>query len=134
MQPLNTLRRVSFISDGSTQLFVGPASSSLIEQIKVLSSTRATSLGFDRAKNEFGRSSGLSRMNVPVSTSSSVRRFHSSSDPSHHSMRAGSVSWATSSTQAIRRMFSVGAGKSPGITDVVIRAPKQNPDDVVRDK
>ena len=89
IQPLKTLRRVSFISDGSTQLLVGPASSSLIEQMNVLSSTRATSFGFERAKNELGRSSGFSRMNVPFSTRSSANSFHSSSEPSHHCTRSG---------------------------------------------
>jgi len=35
----------SYISAGSHQLFVGPAFSLVLEQINVLSSTRATSLG-----------------------------------------------------------------------------------------
>jgi hypothetical protein len=30
-------------------------------------------------------------------------------------------------------LFSVGAGNSPGIADVLIRAPKQNPDVIARD-
>jgi hypothetical protein len=42
--------RSSRISLGSRQLFVGPASSSLCEQMNVRSSTRATSLGSDSAR------------------------------------------------------------------------------------
>src|SRR5262249_19960839 len=40
--------RSRFIRTGSSQLFVGPASSSVSEQMKVWSSTRATSMGVDR--------------------------------------------------------------------------------------
>src|SRR5690606_5413348 len=89
MQPENSPSSVLRISVGSTQLFVGPASSSVREQIKVRSSTRATSDGSDQAKEEFGRLSGLSRRNVPAWTIISQRRSYSSSEPSHHSMRSG---------------------------------------------
>ena len=41
-----SLRRIPY---GSTQLFVGPAASFESEQMNVRSSTRATSLGSDRA-------------------------------------------------------------------------------------
>ena len=57
----------SRISAGSHQLLVGPASSSFSEQMKVRSSTRATSSGSDRARNESGRSSSFSFSNVPAS-------------------------------------------------------------------
>ena len=40
----------SRISPGSRQLLVGPASSSRSEQMKVRSSTRATSEGLERAR------------------------------------------------------------------------------------
>ena len=50
MQPLNSLWSVARISAGSFQLFVGPASISRVEQMNVRSSTRATSLGSDRAQ------------------------------------------------------------------------------------
>ena len=43
-----------FISAGSIQLLVGPASASSTEQMKVRSSTRATSLGSEAHQNEFG--------------------------------------------------------------------------------
>lgn len=39
----------SFISEGAFQWFVGPASSSFSEQMKVRSSTRATSEGSEAA-------------------------------------------------------------------------------------
>src|SRR5688500_10818318 len=43
---------VCFISAGSTQLLVGPASAGSAEQMNVRSSTRATSEGSVRAQNE----------------------------------------------------------------------------------
>jgi hypothetical protein len=49
MQPAYRPRMISFISSGSIQLLVGPASFSSREQMKVRSSTRATSLGVERA-------------------------------------------------------------------------------------
>ena len=45
MQPVKRPFRVFFMSAGSCQLFVGPASFSSREQMKVRSSTRATSAG-----------------------------------------------------------------------------------------
>ena len=48
--PLNLRRRISRISAGSCQLFVGPASSTRSEQMNVRSSTRATSPGSDSAR------------------------------------------------------------------------------------
>ena len=45
MQPWKRPAKVSRISSGAIQLFVGPASSCFSEQMKVLSSTRATSPG-----------------------------------------------------------------------------------------
>jgi hypothetical protein len=50
MQPSNSGCSVARISAGATQLLVGPASSLLREQMKVRSSTRATSLGSDQAR------------------------------------------------------------------------------------
>jgi len=48
--PRNRPLKVSRISDGGAQLLVGPASSSRSEQMKVRDSTRATSLGLERAR------------------------------------------------------------------------------------
>ena len=50
MQPLKRPSSISRISAGSRQLLVGPASSSCSEQMKVRSSTRATSAGSERAR------------------------------------------------------------------------------------
>src|SRR5471030_2979503 len=50
MHPLNRPARVARISTGSTQWLVGPASSSVFEQMNVRSSTRATSEGSDHAR------------------------------------------------------------------------------------
>ena len=72
---------IAFISTGSIQLLVGPASASSREQMKVRSSTRATSLGSDAQWKEFGFLSASSRVKVPAATSWSVRRVHSASEP-----------------------------------------------------
>ena len=45
---------IAFISAGSIQLLVGPASASSTEQMKVRSSTRATSVGSEAHQNELG--------------------------------------------------------------------------------
>ena len=50
IEPSNNGLNVARISSGSCQLLVGPASSSFSEQMKVRSSTRATSLGSDQAR------------------------------------------------------------------------------------
>ena len=49
MEPSKRPVRVCFISTGSRQLLVGPAPSSVSEQMKVRSSTRATSSGSEKA-------------------------------------------------------------------------------------
>ena len=119
MHPANRALSSWRISNGSRQLFVGPASASSSEQMNVRSSTRATSDGLERARNEFGRFSGLSLMKVPASTSCCVRRSHSSCDPSHHSTRSG---W---SVQRLlhpfeQLLFFVGALSRPGIAVIVV--------------
>ena len=48
--PLKSSSSWERISPGSRQLFVGPASSSFAEQMKVRSSTRATSPGSESAR------------------------------------------------------------------------------------
>jgi len=50
MLPSNSGCSVFFISAGSAQLFVGPASSFFSEQMNVRDSTRATSEGAERAR------------------------------------------------------------------------------------
>src|SRR5690242_11549771 len=54
MQPSKRGCSVARISAGATQLLVGPASSFFSEQMKVRSSTRATSLGSELARKELG--------------------------------------------------------------------------------
>src|SRR5680860_497546 len=98
----------AFISAGAIQLFVGPQSASSTEQMKVRSSTRATSEGSDAHQNELGFLSGLSRTSVPLATRSSVRVVHSSSEPSHQWTRSGWASSAISSTQAANLACVVG--------------------------
>ena len=92
MHPLNRECIFSNIWVLSAQLFVGPAWSFLFVQIKVRSSTLATSEGLDRARNEFGLLEGLSLIKVPLDTNCSVNSSHSSCDPSHHTTESGSHS------------------------------------------
>src|SRR3954466_7622929 len=54
MHPRYSSVMTAFISFGSIQLLVGPASASSTEQMKVRSSTRATSLGSEAQWNELG--------------------------------------------------------------------------------
>ena len=54
MHPRYSSVITAFISAGSIQLLVTPASASSTEQMKVRSSTRATSSGSEAAQNEFG--------------------------------------------------------------------------------
>ena len=115
MAPSNRPLRVPFISTGSCQLLVGPASCSCSEQMKVRSSTRATSVGSDRNRKELGRRSGFSWIAMPSSTMRVVRRSHSSWEPSAHSMRSGWARVATCSTHSSSFLFSVGGFSSPGM-------------------
>ena len=101
IEPSKRALSFGFISFGSTQLFVGPASSSFSLQMKVRSSTRATSLGSDHARKEFGRSVSLRRLKVPESSSSWHMRSYSACEPSHHSTLSGLHKAAISLTHAI---------------------------------
>ncbi len=49
-RPRNRPLKVSRISDGGAQLLVGPGVILALEQMKVRDSTRATSLGLERAR------------------------------------------------------------------------------------
>src|SRR6266853_762286 len=98
MHPANMPRIFCFISAGSAQLLVGPASSFVFEQIKVRSSTRATSLGCERARKQPGRFCALSRVNVPLWTIRSHSALYSCSEPSHQKTRSGWHSLTVSST------------------------------------
>src|SRR5215510_3443639 len=116
--PRNRRSSVSRISAGSRQLLVGPASISRSEQMKVRSSTRATSLGSVWAQNELGRFSGSRATKVPASTSCALSSARSCSDPSNQCTEAGSSNSVISSTQSSRRWCFVGAS-----TNRVYRRP-----------
>ena len=109
---------MAFISSGAIQLLVGPASFSSTEQMKVRSSTRATSVGSDWARKEFGFRSGLSRVKVPLATRASVSCSHSSSSPVHQCTRSGWVRSATSCTQ--ERMPSWVVAVSEWVVSIVM--------------
>src|SRR5881392_3346569 len=89
MQPRYSSSSFARISAGSFQLLVGPASGSAAEQMKVRSSTRATSLGSECAQKEPGRFAGSSSVKVPDSTSCLDRSSCSSSDPSNQWTSSG---------------------------------------------
>src|SRR5436190_7429412 len=108
IEPSNSSLSTSRISVGSRQLFVGPASSSLSEQMNVRSSTRATSPGSERARYELGRLASDRRVNVPASTSCWARPSYSSAEPSHQWTDLGFVRAAISSTQDSSFSFFVG--------------------------
>src|SRR5664280_1876463 len=98
---------IVFIWSGAIQLLVGPASFSSTEQMKVRSSTRATSEWSEAQWNELGLMSSLRRVKVPDATSPSVSVFHSWSEPVTQEMRSGVVSAATSATQAASPLWLV---------------------------
>src|SRR4051812_37566749 len=108
IEPSNFGVRRAFIFSGSIQLFVGPASSWVLEQMYVRSSTRATSLGWLRARKQPGRNSGFSLMNVPPATISSQSRSYSSCEPLHQYTWSGLHSAAVSSTQFSNSWFREG--------------------------
>src|SRR3954452_14136623 len=109
IDPLKRSVRTSRISAGSRRLLVGPASSSLSEQMKVRSSTRATSPGSERARKELGRLASESRSNGPASTSCCARASYSAAEPSHQWIASGRLSTATCSTHSSSFSFFVGS-------------------------
>src|SRR4051812_7909495 len=108
MQPANRPSSFLRISPGSAQWLVGPASSSRSEQMKVWSSTRATSLGSESARYEFGRLASESFSNVPASTIIRARASYSSALPSHQCTASGCVTSLTSSTHRRSAWLRVG--------------------------
>src|SRR5450631_1467374 len=113
---------IAFILSGAIQLFVGPQSFSSTEQMKVRSSTRATSEGSEAQWKELGLMSSLRRVKVPDETSPSVSIFHSCSEPVIQEMRSGVVRAATSATQAESLLWLVEPSLSIcGLAVVVMR-------------
>src|SRR5205085_12537061 len=96
-----------FISVGLAQLLVGPASAFVLEQIYVRASTRATSLGCERARKQPGGFCSFSRVSVPFFTINSHSAPYSSSEPSHQNTRAGLHNRTISSTQPVSGRLSV---------------------------
>src|SRR3954454_11450536 len=115
IEPRKSSVSVSRISSGSRQLLVGPASASFSEQMKVRSSTRATSPGSERAMYEWGRLAAASLSKVPASTSCWQSWSYSSAEPSHQWIDSGCVRVAISSTHAISFAFLVGTFVSTAI-------------------
>ena len=95
---------------GRTSCWSGRRRALRSEQMNVRSSTRATSLGSERARKQLGRLlpgqalEGAGRRRAARSGAS-----HSSAEPSHQSTRSGWVTSATSSTHSMRRAWSVRA-------------------------
>ena len=114
MQPSNNGCRVWRISSGAIQLLVGPAFSLCSEQMKVRSSTRATSEGSEQAKKELGRLAGLSCLKVPDLTSNWQSCWYSVSLPSHQCTAAGLHKATISATQATSLgFFTKDGGVNP---------------------
>ena len=80
--PANRPRSFLRISNGFTQLFVGPAACLEREQMNVRSSTRATSLESDRAKKQPGHFFWSNLIKVPLATISEQRASYSATEPS----------------------------------------------------
>ncbi len=106
-RPLSFLR----ISKGSTQLLVGPAASLEREQMKVRSSTRATSEESERAWKQPGHFFSSSFWKVPAATSVAQSASYSSAEPSTQWMAAGSVRTAIFSTQRRRGLLVVSGAE-----------------------
>src|SRR5258708_21915902 len=103
MQFLKSPPTLVFASNGSIQLFVGPASSLFLEQMYVNCSTLATSFGLLLWRKQPGLVSWLSRKSAPSANMDSISRACSDSEPSHQTTLSGRVSAAHSSTQASNR-------------------------------
>src|SRR5260370_8391150 len=109
------------MSTGSIQLFVGPASACLVEQMKVRSSTRATSSGSEAHQKELGLP--VRRTNVPLSTNCVVSRSHSALDPSHHTTSSGPVRLPTCATHETISGCVVGVVPSPPAVGLALHFP-----------
>src|SRR6266481_2443531 len=98
--PFKRPRSFAYISDGSDQLLVGPASSFVGVQTNVHCSTRATSFGLERCRYERGTFCWLSLISTFWLSDSAIRNSFSRSEPSHQKMFSGSVRAAMSCTQS----------------------------------
>ena len=114
MQPSNSWRRRAFISRGSTQLLVGPASALWMLQMKVRSSTRATSEGSERARKLPGRLSAVERQQRAVADQLRAQPavLLLGAVAPDDALRAGQIARPPSPTGA-----GAGAGRSRGSPD-----------------
>ena len=97
--PSKRVRSLAYMTCGSSQLLVGPASSFLREQIKVLPSTRATSLMAVRWSRQPGSFSGLRASISPVARAWSRSSLSWASLPSIQTTLSGFTSAFISSIQ-----------------------------------
>src|SRR3989442_8241006 len=98
--PLNRPQSFAYVSFGSDQLLVGPASSFVGVQTKVNCSTLATSFGFERCKYERGTFFWFKSISTFCLSDSSIRNSFSRSEPSHQKMFSVCVRAAISRTQS----------------------------------
>src|SRR3989344_7484959 len=107
MQPPKSSMSFFFISAGLFQLLVGPASSFFSEQIKVFSSARATSSGWERHQKLPGCFFASRGTKVPALTIWEVIWLYSSSDPSQRWILEGLQSAVISSIHWIKEGFLI---------------------------
>src|SRR5947209_15078325 len=98
--PFSSPYNFEYVSAGSDQLFVGPASSLVGVQMNVTFSTRATSFGLERCRYERGTFFSFSLIRTFWLSDSAIKNSCSRSEPSHQKMFSGSVSVAISCTQS----------------------------------
>src|SRR6266850_72948 len=103
--PFSSPYSFEYVSAGSDQLFVGPAPSLVGVQMNVTFSTRATSFGFERCKQDRGTLFSFSLINTFCFNDSAIRNSFSRSEPSHQKMFSGFVSFPISCTQSSTAWF-----------------------------
>src|SRR6478736_10350933 len=106
-------RSFAYVSVGSDQLFVGPASSFVGGQTKVHCSTRATSFGLDRCRYDRGTFFWFKSIRTFCLSDSAIRNSLSRSEPSHQKMFSGCASVAISCTQSSRALLEGFASPIP---------------------
>src|SRR5260370_31620418 len=111
--PLSSSRSFAYVSVGSAQLFVGPASSFVGVQTKVNCSTRATSFGLDRCRYERRNFFSFSSIRTFCLSDSAIRNSLSRSEPSHQKIFSGCANVAISCTQSSTAFFDGFASPIP---------------------
>src|SRR5436309_15784325 len=98
--PFSSPCNFEYVSAGSDQLLVGPASSFVGVQMNVNCSTRATSFGFERCKYECGSFVSFNFNKTFCFNDSETRNSFSAFEPSHQKIFSGWLSNSTSCTQS----------------------------------